>query len=116
MDKRIDEKRDLSDVLFRSGYGFDRGTCNDLARQILAYGYHRYNYLVERMTEGVDGWKKHYESLYETAKATIREEVAREIFAEIEKFTKTCPSKLYTLRGLKDFIAELKKKYEVKTE
>lgn len=45
-----------------------------------------------------------------------QEDVARAIFAKIENFAESCPNSLYTLRGLKEFIKTLKKKYEVKTE
>ena len=38
-EKKIEEKRDLSDIIYWSGYGFDRGTCNDIARQIQEQGY-----------------------------------------------------------------------------
>lgn len=37
--KLFEERRDLSDIIFWSGYGFDRGTCNDIARQIQEQGY-----------------------------------------------------------------------------
>ena len=57
-DKQIEEKRELSDIIYWSGYGFDRGTCNDISNQIQEQGY---------------------------LKAS---EVAKEIFEEIEKETK----------------------------
>ena len=41
MNKQTEEKRELVDILYWSGYGFDRGTCNDLARQIYEQGYRR---------------------------------------------------------------------------
>ena len=39
MNKQLEEKRDLSNILYWSGYGLPRGVCNDIAGQILDHGY-----------------------------------------------------------------------------
>ena len=41
MKKQIEERRDISDIIYWSGYGFDRGTCNDLSKQIQEQGYRK---------------------------------------------------------------------------
>lgn len=89
MNKQIEEKRELVDILYWSGYGFDRGTCNDLARQIYEQGYRR------------------------------QDEVAREIFTEIENSISPMlgleDDKEY-VAILATTFAELKKKYGVKED
>lgn len=40
-EKQFEERRDLSEIIFWSGYGFDRGTCNDIASQIQEQGYRK---------------------------------------------------------------------------
>ena len=40
-DKQIEEKRDLIDILYMSGYGLYRGDCNDIAKQIQEQGYRK---------------------------------------------------------------------------
>lgn len=89
------EKRDLSDVLFWSGYGFDRGTCNDLARQIYEQGYRK------------------------------QSDTARDIFAEIDKLLCSLdkrhmmcgnPKQSWGVRSAMAEIAKLKKKYGVTEE
>lgn len=40
-DKQIEERRDISDIIYWSGYGFDRGTCNDISKQIQEQGYRK---------------------------------------------------------------------------
>lgn len=54
------------------------------AEQLYNAGYRKQEDLIAKMEEEVDGWKRHYESLYETAKATIRTEVARAILEELK--------------------------------
>lgn len=46
------EKSELSDIIFWSGYGFDRGTCNDLARQIVEHGYSKKPTEIEEKPHG----------------------------------------------------------------
>lgn len=92
--------------------------CADaIAKLLVDKGYRRaseveketFDRLVDAMAKEVEGWKKHFESLYETAKATLRAEVAKEIFAELK--TVMIDEWRYPI------IAELKKKYtEVQDE
>ena len=90
-EKQIEEMARTMCNCYDSGYCKMHGNSCDLkcisgfnALGLYNAGYRRYDDLIEEMTEEIDGWKKHYESLFETAKAMIREEVAREIFEEIE--------------------------------
>lgn len=71
-------------------------------------GYRKYDDLIEKMTEEVDGWKKHFESLYETAKETIKTKIVTETVSEIEQAIMAHGTK-YALKRLE----EIRKKYEV---
>jgi hypothetical protein len=53
-DKQIEERRDISDIIYWSGYGFDRGTCNDISKQIQEQGYRKASEVAREIFEAVD--------------------------------------------------------------
>ena len=112
-EKQIDEMKNcLCDVLdfdYDDERGVTKVDAKTTAERLYNAGYRRFDYLTDAISEEIFAWKKHYESLFETAKATIREEVAREIFKEIDKMLDPYGNYLKIIR-LKEYI-ELKKKY-----
>ena len=146
-DKQIEEMaRSICNCYYRGICKMDGNSC-DLecgsafnAYELYNAGYRKaseveketFDRLSNNMAKEVEGWKKHFESLYKTAKATVRAEVAREIFEEIENVInnelqnnyKVLPQfefsnelwnkmsgRIEALKEICDFIAELKKKY-----
>lgn len=86
-DKQIEEKRELKDILYWSGYGFDMGTCNDIAKQIQEQGYRKTSEFAREIFEGIE----------EAIDSCVVTEHFKGSYFELNKF----------MLGL----AELKKKY-----
>ena len=56
-------------------------TSGSIAELLYERGYRKFSDILNKMEE----WHEYYEELYQTAKATIREEVVTEIISDIEQ-------------------------------
>ena len=115
------EQIEITDMALaiREATGRNIYVCEEEAKALIKMGYRKaseveketYDRMVDTLWKEVEGWKKNFESLYETAKATLRAEVASEIFAGLETKAPWFCENQTAYEHFNEEIAELKKKY-----
>lgn len=111
-DKQFDEHLDLTDTIHMSGYGLLWEDCTDIAHQIQDQGYRKASDLAEEIFEEID--REICLALESNYKARDRRQmivIAHGSSTIDRDFIEYVSGKIDTLRGINDFLAELKKKY-----